>query len=138
MLHCNVFALVQQCVQNRELIAASMRGDPIEAYRSSGGADSGGESEFNPLKDPQDKMVSLYGMNPVMFLFIVTLLVGLWVLGLFLLVTRWKVMPLWGRILGVFGSMGFIAGSVITIATAMISPEYRVVAPASKDTGDTD
>ena len=79
----------------------------------------------------QDRLKSFFGLDPAVFAAVVAVLVGFWLLGIYLLYTRWAVLPLWGKIFGVLGVLGFVAGSALTIATALIAPECKIAVPHS-------
>jgi hypothetical protein len=80
----------------------------------------------------QDRLKSLFGLDPAVFAVVVTVLVGFWLLGIYLLYTRWTVLPMWGKIFGVLGVLGFVTGSALTIATALIAPECKIETPHSR------
>lgn len=126
MLQYNIFSLLSVCFKNKDLIAARLRGDTIENYT---------HREMDTLPSEgvqtqvQDRLKSLFGFDPTVFAVIVAVLVGFWLLGIYLLYTRWTVLPLWGKIFGVLGVLGFVSGSALTIATALIAPECKIEVP---------
>jgi hypothetical protein len=128
MLQYNIFSLLRVCFKNKDLIAARLRGETIEnyTYREMDTLPSGGVQT-----QVQDRLKSLFGLDPAVFAVVVAVLVGFWLLGIYLLYTCWTVLPLWGKIFGVLGVLGFVTGSALTIATALIAPECKIEVPHS-------
>jgi hypothetical protein len=139
MLQYNIFGLLGVCFKNKDLIAARLRGDSIEKY-------SHRKMDTHPSQSIQgqvhDRLKSLFGLDPVIFALVVAVLAGFWALGVYLLYARWNVLPLWGKIFGIFGVLGFVGGSALTIATALIAPECKLEVPhdggAGKSVGKGD
>lgn len=129
MLQYNIFSLLSVCFKNKDLIAARLRGETIEnyTYREMDTLPSGGVHA-----QVQDRLNSLFGLDPAVFAVVVAVLVGFWLLGIYLLYTRWTVLPIWGKIFGVLGVLGFVTGSALTIATALIAPECKIETPHSR------
>ena len=95
--------------KNKVVIHSYLQGNTIENYT-----------------DTDTTTTAMFGLGVGVFVLLLIIMIAIWAWALWSLVTYWKILPDWAKVLGIIGILPIIpGGTIITLISVYIGKQQR-------------